>query len=276
MVFYSVGNSEVEVTRECQDNAREDAMAAIDMTNAQAASDLAALLDGLAAQDPNVRVDWACRELSHGTETRQWEHDIATIRHRLTEYFSTDMVWAKSAATTVLTALANAGHFNYEDYLIFRAWYVTEEDTRGFVADIGPIMAVGNGAEYVETCVRLGLIPALEGAAIISCRLRAAGGVWHDAEAVRLARAACIVIGKSTSPHVLEVWSTRLADTVLNEAIRHGNRAVIENFAHFLTATARHVRTEPERWGISSDRAQLVLPLIEGLEKQLHNASGGC
>lgn len=276
MVFYSVGNPEVEVTRECQDNAREDAMAATDMTSAQAASNLAALLDGLAAQDSNVRVDWACRELSHGIETRQWEYDIASIRHRLTEYFSTDMVWAKSAATRVLLALANAGHFNYEDYLIFRAWYVTEEDTRGFVADVGPIMAVGNGAEYVETCVRLGLIPALEGAAIISCRLRAAGGVWHDAEGVRLAHVACTVIGKSTSPHVLEVWSTRLADTVLNEAVRHGNRAVIENFAHFLNATGRIVRTEPEQWGISTERAKFAQSLISGLEEQLRSASGGC
>ncbi|MDK8762886.1 hypothetical protein QP922_03480 [Corynebacterium sp. MSK218] len=251
-------------------------MAATEMTNARAASDLEALLDGLAAQDPNVRVDCASRELIRGIDAGQWEHDIATIRHRLTEYFSSDIVWAKAAATRVLNALANAGHFNYEDYLIFRAWYVTEEDTRGFVADIGPIMAVGNGAEYVETCVRLGLIPALEGAAIISCRLRAAGGVWHDAEGVRLAHAACTVIGKSTSPHVLEVWSTRLADTVLNEAVRHGNRAVIENFAHFLNSTGRIVRTEPKQWGISTERAKFAQSLIAGLEEQLRTASGGC
>ena len=46
-----------------------------------------------------------------------------------------------------------------------------------------------------------------------------------------------------------------------------------DSFAHFLNATARMVRSEAEDWGIDTDRAQLALPLLAGLEKQLRNAS---
>lgn len=231
------------------------------------------LLTGLVSKRPDIRVDWAYPELKKGIESGEWDDHVDQIRERLTGYLRTDKVWTKSMATRILNVLAESSHFHYEDYLTFRAWYVTEDDTRGFVKDIGPIMAVGHGADYVETCVRLGVIPAVEGAAIISCRLRAPGGVWHDDEGWRLARAACTTIAKSTSPHMLKIWTERLSDTVLTEGVRNGNRAVVENFAHFLNATARMVRSEAEDWGIDTDRAQLALPLLAGLEKQLRNAS---
>ena len=230
------------------------------------------LLTGLVSKRPEVRVDWAFAELKEGIESGQWDRHIDQVRERLTGYLRTDKVWTKVMAARLLTVLAESGHFHYEDYLTFRAWYVTEEDTRGVVKDIGRVMAVGYGADYVETCVRMGMIPAVEGAAIISCRLRVPGGVWHDDEAERLARAACTTIAKSTSPHILEIWTERLSNTVLNEGVRNGNRAVVENFARFLNATAHMVRSEPEKWGIDVDRAQLALPLIAELEDKLRNA----
>ena len=231
------------------------------------------LLTGLVSKRPEVRVDWAYTELKEGIESGQWNDHVAQIRERLTGYLRTDKVWTKALSARLLNVLAEAGHFHYEDYLTFRAWYVTEDDTRGIVKDIGPIMAVGYGADYVETCVRKGMIPAVEGAAIISCRLRAPGGVWHDDESVRLARAACTTIAKSTSPQIMEIWVDRLSTTVLNEGVRNGNRAVVENFAHFLSATDHMVRSEPEKWGIDAERAELALPMIAELEEQLRTAS---
>ena len=231
------------------------------------------LLTGLVSKRPEVRVDWAYTELKEGIESGQWDSHLGQIRERLTGYLRTDKVWTKALSAQLLNVLAEAGHFHYEDYLTFRAWYVTEEDTRGIVKDIGPIMAVGYGADYVETCVRKGLIPPVEAAAIISCRLRAPGGVWHDDEGVRLARAACTTVAKSTSPHILEIWIERLSDTVLAQGVRNGNRAVVENFTHFLKTTGNLIRSEPEKWGIDDERAQLTLPLIAELEEQLRNAS---
>lgn len=230
------------------------------------------LLTGLVSKRPEVRVDWAYTELKEGIESGQWDDYLDQIRERLNGYLRTDQVWTKALSARLLSVLAAAGHFHYEDYLAFRAWYVTEDDTRGIVKDIGPIMAVGYGADYVETCVRMGRIPAVEGAAIISCRLRAPGGVWHDDESVRLARAACTTIAKSTSPHILEIWTERLSTTVLTEGIRNNNRAVVENFAHFLTATATMLRSEPEKWGIDAERAKLALPMLAELEEQLRNS----
>lgn len=227
------------------------------------------LLTGLVSKRPEVRVDWAIPELQKGIESGEWDSHLGQIRERLRGYLRTHKVWTKAAATRVLNVLAQNHHFHYEDYLTFRAWYVTEDDTRGFVKDIGPIMVVGHGADYVETCMRQGFIPAVEGAAIISCRLRAPGGVWHDDEGWRLARAACTAIAKSTSPHMLQIWTKRLSDTVLTEGVRNGNRAVVENFAHFLNATARMVRTEPEEWGIDAERSELALPMLSQLEEQL-------
>ncbi len=231
------------------------------------------LLTGLVSKRPEVRVDWAYTELKEGIESGQWDDHLDQIRERLSGYLRTDKVWTKALSARLLNVLTEAGHFHYEDYLTFRAWYVTEDDTRGIVKDIGPIMAVGYGADYVETCVRKGMIPAVEGAAIISCRLRAPGGVWHDDEGLRLARAACTTIGKSTSLHILEIWIERLSNTVLTEGVRNNNRAVVENFARFLKATAHMVRSEPEKWGIDAERAELALPMISELEEQLRNAS---
>lgn len=230
------------------------------------------LLTGLVSKRAEVRVDWAYTELKEGIESGQWDDHLDQIRERLSGYLRTDKVWTKALSARLLNVLAEAGHFHYEDYLTFRAWYVTEDDTRGIVKDIGPIMAVGCGADYVETCVRKGRIPAVEGAAIISCRLRAPGGVWHDDEGLRLARAACTTIGKSTSTHILEIWIERLSNTVLTEGVRNNNRAVVENFARFLKATAHMVRSEPEKWGIDAERAELALPMIAELEEQLRNA----
>ncbi|OFR68363.1 hypothetical protein [Corynebacterium sp. HMSC078H07] len=231
------------------------------------------LLTGLVSKRPEVRVDWAYTELKEGIESGQWDDHLDQIRDRLNGYLRTEKVWTKALSARLLNVLAAAGHFHYEDYLAFRAWYVTEEDTRGIVKDIGPILAVGYGADYVETCVRKGMIPPVEAAAIISCRLRAPGGVWHDDEGVRLARAACATIGESTSPHILEIWIERLSDTVLAEGVRNGNREVVENFAQFLKTTGDLIRSEPEKWGIDDERAQLALPLIAELEEQLGTAS---
>ena len=227
------------------------------------------MLTGLVSKQPQVRDDWAYAGLAEGIAAGRWADEADLIRERMVAYLRTGKVWTKSFAALVLNCLAEADHFDYEDYLVFRDWYVTEPDTRGYDEQLGWIHAVAHGADYLETCVRKGYVPAVEVAAVISCRLRAPGGEWVNGEGWRLARATCSTIAHASSPHLLEVWSRRLGKAVMEEAESGENPVVVWNFAAFLGAIADMVREEPAAWEITDDQAQLILPLIDRLQQDL-------
>ncbi len=161
--------------------------------------ELAELLEGMASPDPLVRDGWAYTELAEGIASGRFATDWDCVRDHAVNSLYSRAVQARTFAPLMLRWLTLAGDRDRVAFDAVAAWYLSEQDTRGYDDDLGWLHAVAHGADYLGTCASARVVHPARVLDLLAKRTTSPGGAWVDQEN---ARVACAALQALAAAHV--------------------------------------------------------------------------
>lgn len=167
-------------------------------------------LAGFTSADPSVRDGSAYGSLQKHIKGGLPATEVTRVAAHLTKQLHHDAPYARSFAPLGFCWLVNAGHWDKAWWTAVSEWLLEEQDTSGYVADVGWVHAVAHGADFVGACAKAGRIPGLDAVTVLLRRTTIdVDGRWGFGESDRVAYA--LVVALAAMPAVAAADSTWLA-----------------------------------------------------------------
>ncbi|MBV7363780.1 DUF2785 domain-containing protein [Actinomycetaceae bacterium TAE3-ERU4] len=146
----------------------------------------AELLELMTSPDPQIRDGWALEQLAEGILSGRWKSEHPLILANTLNHFDYSEIQARTFAPLILCWLLQTGARDEEIFERCSRWYLEENDTRGYDAQLGWLHAIAHGADCLGYCGQYKIATGEQILSVFAKRILKDCEVWTHQEEARI------------------------------------------------------------------------------------------